>query len=225
MRWLATQYASYDEFSFWRTETRRDHSKLLDKVDYLQHQVNSLSAKIGPSSPCCTPTRIIDELQSHGIMSRSPRPSERMARGATSGAQGNRKVPRKELESCFKDCDDSAPMTEDLPSRLPPGSKSPGTLSQGPNAARLAQGPKSPRPSSEARKDIRCATGSKSPGTLARGPKQIRQGHAPQRDTSMTQSTLDANVKRAKAKNGGEGYMPHSTGLITFYYKHCISIC
>ena len=41
----------------------------------------------------------------------------------------------------------------------------------------------------------------------------------------MTQSTLDANVKRAKAKNGGEGYMPHSTGLITFYYKHCISIC
>ena len=81
MRWLATQYASYDEFSFWRTETRRDHSKLLDKVDYLQHQVNSLSAKIGPSSPCCTPTRIIDELQSPGIMSRSPRPSERMARG------------------------------------------------------------------------------------------------------------------------------------------------
>ena len=144
MRWLATQYASYDEFSFWRTETRRDHSKLLDKVEYLQHQVNSLSAKIGPSSPPCTPTRIIDELQSPEVMSRSPRPSERMTR-ATLSAQGLRKVPRKDLEECFKDCDDSATRPQVLPSRLPPGSKSPGTLSQGPKEARLARGTKSPR--------------------------------------------------------------------------------
>lgn len=74
--------------------------------------------------------------------------------------------------------------------------------------------------SSHARQDLRVAAGSKSPGTLARGPKQIRQGHAPQRDTSLTQNTVDGNVKRAKAKNGGEGYMPCSTSLITFYYKH-----
>jgi hypothetical protein len=29
-RWLAGQYASYDEFGFWRREGRRDHSKLLE---------------------------------------------------------------------------------------------------------------------------------------------------------------------------------------------------
>ena len=205
MRWLATQYASYDEFSFWRTETRRDHSKLLDKVEYLQHQVNSLSAKIGPSSPACTPTRIIDELQSPDTVSHSTKPSQRMARGASICAQGSRKVPRKDLEECFKECDDAVPTSQVATTGLAPGSQSPGTLSPRPKEARLARGTRSPRTASHVRKDPRLASGAKSPDTLSRGPKEIRQGHAPQRDTAMTETSLQGNVKRAKAKNGGEG--------------------
>ena len=216
MRWLATQYATYDEFSFWRTETRRDHSKLLDKVEHLQHQVNSLHAKIGPSSPCCTPTTIIDELQSPEIVNRSTRPSERLARGATTCAQGSRKAPRKDLDECFKDCDGAVQTPQALPSRSAAGSKSPSTLSPGPKEAQLARGTKSPRTSVHARKDSRFASGSKSPGTLGRGPKQIRQGHAPQRDTAMTQSTFEGNIKRAKAKDGGEGKFASRTALKFF---------
>ena len=219
-RWLGAHYASYDEFSFWRTETRRDHSKLVDKVEYLQHQVNSLSAKIDPSSPGVTPTLLIDELQSPEILSRSTRPSERMARGATTRSQGLRKAPRKDLEEQFKDADDAVPTTQVLPSRLASGSKSPGALSPAPKEARLSRGTKSPRTLNHARKDTVLPSGSKSPGTLARGPKQVRQGHAPQRETAMSQSTLEGNVKRAKARIGGEGKLASSNGLSKFFYNH-----
>ena len=219
-RWLGAHYASYDEFSFWRTETRRDHSKLVEKVEYLQDQVNSLTAKIDPSSPDVTPTQIIDELQSPEIRVRTTRPSERMARGATTRAQGLRKVPRKDLEEQFKDADDAVPTTQMLHSRLALGSKSPGALSPGPKEARFSSRTKSPRTSCHARKDTVLVTGSKSPSTLARGPKHGRQGHAPQRETAMTQSTLEGNLKRAKARIGGEGKLASSYGLSKKIYNH-----
>lgn len=219
LRWLSAHYASYDEFSFWRTESRRDHSKLLEQVEYLRHQVDSMVEKIGPSSPLSTPTRLIDELQSPEEISRYTLPSETTARGPTTRTQAVRKVPRKDLEESFKDCDDAVPNTQVLPRRLVRGSGSPWTLSPGPKEARLGRGTKSPRTSSHARKDTRLPSGSKSPGTLARGPKQGRQGHAPQRDTAMTQSTLEGNSKRAKAKEGGEGKLDWSIGLSVCFCK------
>jgi hypothetical protein len=220
IRWLGAHYALYDEFSFWRTESRRDHSKLLEHVEHLQHQVNSISAKIGPSSPISTPTRLIDDAQSPEIISGSGRPSERMARGASIHAQGMRKAPRKDLQESFKDCDDAVPTTQLLPGRLARGSKSPATLSPGSRGARLPRGTKSPRTTSVARKDSRLAGGSKSPGTVARGQKPIRQGHAPQRDTPRRQSTLEGSVKRAKAQDVGEGKFATSNGLMIFFYTH-----
>lgn len=185
----------------------------------MQHQVNSLHAKIGTSSPCCTPTRIIDDLQSPEIASRSTRPSERLARGATICAEGLRKAPRKDLEECFKDADDAVHTNQVEHSRLVAGAKSPGTLSPGSKEARTARGTKSPRTSLHARKDNRFTSGSESPGTLGRGPKQIRQRHAPQRDTATTQSTLEANIKRARAKDGGKGKLASNTALRIFYYE------
>ena len=220
IKWLGAHYASYDEFSFWRTESRRDHSKLLEHVENLQHQVNSISAKIGPCSPISTPTRIIDDIQSPEIISGSRRTSERRARGASIHAQGMRKAPRKDLEESFKDCDDADNTTQLLHSRLPPGCKSPATLSPGSRGARLPRGTKSPRTTSIAHKDSRLASGSKSPGTLARGPKTIRQGHAPQRDTAMRQSTLEASMKRAKGVDVGEGKLAWINGLTSFIYTH-----
>lgn len=224
IRWLGAHYASYDEFSFWRTESRRDHSKLLEQMEHLQHQVNSLSSKVGPSSPLSTPTRLIDDVQSPEIISRTARASERMARGASMHTQGMRRAPRKDLEEFFNDCDDAVPTTQILPSRVPRGSKSPATLSPASREPRFPRGTKSPRTTSHARRDNRLASRSKSPGTLARGPKTTRQGHAPQRDTAMTQSTLEGSVKKAKAKDGGEGKLAASNGFSSFYYKHAVCI-
>ena len=220
MRWLARQYATYDEFSFWRTEARRDHSKLLEQVEYLKHQVNELSAKIGPSSPCCTPTIIIDEILSPDVVSRPKRPSESPGTVAASHGQGLRKAPRKDLEECFNECDDPVPQTQIPPNRLARGMKSTGTTSRVPKQVRLAPAAKSPRSLSRARAELRLVVGLKSPETLSRGPKYSRQGHTPQRDPATTSASLHGNVKRAKGKNGGEGKLDSEIDFQKCNYVH-----
>ena len=220
MRWLAGQYATYDEFSFWRTEARRDHSKLLEQVEYLKHQVNELSAKFGPSSPYCTPTRILDDSLSPDVASRPKRRSESPGTVGASHGQGMRKAPRKDLEERFNECDDPVPNTQIPPTRLAGGMKSIGTTSHVPKQVRLAPTAKSPRSLSRARKESRLVGGLKSPGTLSRGPKYIRQGHTPQGDPTMTSPTLQGNVKRAKGKNGGEGKMGNEFDFQKCLYVH-----
>ena len=227
MRWLAGRYATYDEFSFWRTEGRRDHSKLAEQVDYLKHQVNSLTAKIGSSSQYCTPTRIIDPIMSPDVESMRRHPSESPGTLAASRGQTQRLATRKDLEECFNECGDAVPSTHMMSTQLSRGSKSTATLSRMPKQDRPATTTKSPRSLTRGRKDSRSAAGAKSPGTLSRGPKGIRQGHTPQRDPAMAGASVQGNVKRVKAKNGGEGklvcdpifrpcnYIPHPG-----FYEH-----
>ena len=220
VRWLAGRYASYDEFSFWRTEARRDHSKLSEQVEYLKHQVNSLTAKINASSPLCTPTRIIDELMSPDVESMPRGTSESPGTVAVSRGHGVRKAPRKDLEECFNECDDPVPNTQMLPSRLARGSKGTGTPSRLAKADQLALASKSPRSLTRGRKEVRLAACMKSPGTLSREPKDIRQGHMPQREQTMTTSTMQGNVKRAKGTHGGEGKLDRNIVVCCRYYIH-----
>lgn len=221
MRWLAGQYATYDEFSFWRTESRRDHSKLLEQVEYLKHQVNELSAKIDPSSPICTPTRIIDDILSPDVQSMPKRPSESPGTVAASRGHGLRKAPRKDLEECFNECDDPFPNTQISATRLARGLKTTGTTSRVPKQARLAPPAKSPRSWSRAGKGSSQVRGLKSPGSMSRGPKYSRQGHAPQRDPAMTSPPLEGNAKRAKGKNGGEGKLDSP---LKFFHSNSVHV-
>ena len=216
LRWLAGRYASYDEFSFWRTEARRDHSKLAEQVDYLKQQVNSLTAKIGSSSPPCTPTRIIDTHLSPDVESMPLRHSSSPGTVVATRGAGLRKAPRKDLEETFNECGDAVPSTQLLPTRLARGSKSTGAESRLPKIDRHASTSKSPRTMNRGRKESRLAAGLKSPGTLSRGPKGNRQGHTPQRDPAMTAASLQGNVKRAKGRNGGEGKLANHIQFRSF---------
>ena len=128
--------------------------------------------------PCCTPTQIIDELQSPDIVSQPTRPSEWMVTMATSCAQKLQKVPHRDLEECFKDFENTVPNTQVLHSWLTLGSKSLRTLSRGPKEDQLAPGLKSLGTLPHEHKDVWLAIGSKSPRTLSYGPKDVWQGHA-----------------------------------------------
>lgn len=190
----------------------------------LKEQVNSLTAKIGSSSPYCTPTRLIDTHLSPDVESMPRSLSESPGTVVASRGAGLRSAPRKDLEGTFNGCGDAVLTTQMLPTRLARGAKSHGQQSRVPKQDRTASTSKSPRSLNRGRRQSRMAAGFKSPGRLSRGPKGNRQGHTPQRDPALTAATLQGNVKRAKGRNGGEGKLASHSKFRSFNYYHLTSI-